>query len=621
MSETVEFIVKMKDMMSGMWPKVAGTAHTAFGRVNNDINNTQNNLKKLTQPVKVRVDTSELGKANSMLGAIVGGNLIAAGIGKGAGMIKGLIADSIGAAMQYGMRAKSFEVMTGSAARGRELAMQLRELKQTSIMGASVYQNAQTLMGFGINDNVVIKHLKEIGNIAMGDTDRMASLTLAFAQTQAAGKLMGQDLLQYINAGFNPLSVMADKWKEFGFKQKVSVGQLKDLMSEGKISAAQIAKDFELATAKGGKFYGMMDQIAETAGGKLLKLKGNWAAMQIDLGNAMMPIASSFMDAGADMLHWMNISKTVPEQLMAEKMEVNTLVGSITKLNEGNAMRARLIDMLSAKYPDLFGNIDKEKIKNAELLDILNKVNGSYDQRMKYASYKMLAEGQSKEMHDLMELAMRAQSQAEAIRQGNKTQILSGWERYKITFSGLSQPMKYSNDADYLEAFATAVMKKLPGMQAQQMANENKVKDMDLVKMIQESTQLWIDTKRQGELWGKDKDKNRMLLGQEMDVWDKLRKQTGGKITQLIRDHDWSKLDMLLHPNKKGEDTNVSGAMGDSTSSVTGGGRRMIVINLNKSLIGEQIFNVKSMREGVDVSLLEQEEMLLRMIQGAANSV
>ena len=165
----------------------------------------------------------------------------------------------------------------------------------------------------------------------MGDTQRMESLTLAFSQVRAGGKLMGQDLLQFINAGFNPLQVMSQHWKEFGLKQKLSVGQLKKLMEDGKISADAVTKAFDIATSKGGQFHNMMAQIGETSAGHLMKLKGNWAAFQIDLGNALMPIADSFLDAGNDLLHFLDISKTVPETLQTEKNSIDFLVESRRK--------------------------------------------------------------------------------------------------------------------------------------------------------------------------------------------------------------------------------------------------------------------------------------------------
>ena len=621
MSEPIEFILRMKDMMSGMFPKVGSTAQNTFRGVNNNINQTQRNLNQLGKGVKIKVDTSELTKANGMLGAIVGGNIITAGVGKIAGTVKDVVMDSIEAAMQYGMRAKSFEVLTGDPKRGRELTGELRNLKQSTIMGASVYQNAQTLMGFGVGDWEVIKDLREIGDIAMGDQERMHALTLAFAQTRASGKLMGQDLLQYVNAGFNPLSIMSERWKDFGFKQKKSVGELKDMMSEGTISAGMVAKAFEIATSKGGKFYQMMDQIGLTAGGKKMRAEGNWAALKIDMGNAMMPVATSFIDAASDVMHWVHISKTVPETLIAEKMEVNSLVDSITHLNEGNAVRGRMIDMLKAKYPDLFSGIDKEIVKNEELKEMLKGVNKEYDKRMNYASYQVAGDKAKKDANELLELAAKAKAEANYMRQhgGERSGVLSYWDRIKISNSSLSRA-NLKSDPDFYDAFAGEVGKKLPELFKEQSSNEAMTRNLDLQKLLGEANALSGDPKRQHEMWGDKYGTNLGQFNKQMAEWNQLAKQTGGKLTGVFRDHDWSLLDKLTHYHKD-DPGNGNDPLTDASSSITGGGQKKVIIYLNKSLIGEQVYHVGTMSEAKEISLRTEEEQLLRMLQSAAVAI
>ena len=68
----------------------------------------------------------------------------------------------------------------------------------------------------------------------------------------ASGRLMGQDLLQMINAGFNPLS-------EISRKTGKSIGVLKEEMEKGKISAEMVTQAFYSATQAGGQFHGMTD--------------------------------------------------------------------------------------------------------------------------------------------------------------------------------------------------------------------------------------------------------------------------------------------------------------------------------------------------------------------------
>lgn len=124
---------------------------------------------------------------------------------------------------------------------------------------------AKTMLAYGIEAKDVMSNMKMLGEVAMGDQNKFNSLSYAYAQTQSAGKLTGQDLLQYTSAGFNPLSYLAEE------KGK-SLQEMRDLMSKGLISADDVTRAFQIATKEGGKFYGAMAQQMETYSGKLAML-------------------------------------------------------------------------------------------------------------------------------------------------------------------------------------------------------------------------------------------------------------------------------------------------------------------------------------------------------------
>lgn len=118
------------------------------------------------------------------------------------------------------------------------------------------------MLGFNIQAEDTIKYLKALSDVSMGDSQRFNSLTLAFSQMSAAGKLMGQDLNQMINAGFNPLQIMADKTGK-------SISTLKEEMAKGAISAEMVQQAFIDATSAGGKFYNMSENASKTINGQL----------------------------------------------------------------------------------------------------------------------------------------------------------------------------------------------------------------------------------------------------------------------------------------------------------------------------------------------------------------
>lgn len=152
---------------------------------------------------------------------------------------------------------KSFEVLLGSKDKADLYVKEIKDYALVSPLSVSdVSKAAQTLLGFNVEAEKTIPIIKSIGDISMGDSQKFGSLTLAFSQMSAAGRLMGQDLNQMINAGFNPLQVISEKTGK-------SIAQLKKEMESGAISFQMVADAFSSATAEGGKFHGMIEKSAD----------------------------------------------------------------------------------------------------------------------------------------------------------------------------------------------------------------------------------------------------------------------------------------------------------------------------------------------------------------------
>lgn len=162
----------------------------------------------------------------------------------------------------------SFRTLLGSQQASAELMRQMKEFAAaTPLQLGDLAKGAQTMLGFNVDADEIMPMLKAIGDISMGDAQKFQSLTLAFSQMQSVGKLMGQDLLQMINAGFSPLAVMADKTGK-------SIGELKEEMSAGAISADMVRQAFIDATSEGGQFYGMLSGQGDTVKGAIAQLSG-----------------------------------------------------------------------------------------------------------------------------------------------------------------------------------------------------------------------------------------------------------------------------------------------------------------------------------------------------------
>lgn len=181
----------------------------------------------------------------------------------------------------------SFRTLLGDERLSRKFFGEIREFAvQTPLYLNTLANGAQMMLGFNIEAEKVIPTLKQIGDISMGDAQRFLSLTLAFSQMSATGKLMGQDLLQMINAGFNPLT-------EISRKTGKSISELKDEMSAGAISADMVADAFKSATDKGGKFHGMLEQQSKSMQGSISNLVGAIDDMKNAMGEGMQPVITA----------------------------------------------------------------------------------------------------------------------------------------------------------------------------------------------------------------------------------------------------------------------------------------------------------------------------------------
>ena len=185
---------------------------------------------------------------------------------------------------------KSFEILAGKTA-GGNLFAQIKEFAvSTPMTMQSLAKGAQTLLSFNTAAEDVMPILRAIGDISMGNAQKFDSLVLAFSQMSSTGKLMGQDLLQMINAGFNPLSVISEQTGK-------SIGKLKDEMSAGAISSEMVAKAFMDATAEGGKFHGMLDTMSKGIEGSLSNLQGAFDDMLNDIGEKSQGVITGSIQA------------------------------------------------------------------------------------------------------------------------------------------------------------------------------------------------------------------------------------------------------------------------------------------------------------------------------------
>ena len=191
----------------------------------------------------------------------------------------------------------ALEVLTGSTAKAQMLYEGFIELDRSSPLSrADFSRSAQTLIGYGYAAESTLPALKALSEVSVGNADRFQSLSLAFGQVTASGRLMGQETLQMVNAGFNPL-------QEISRTTGRSMVELKKAMEEGAISASMVEDAFKSATSEGGRFYEMNEKLKNSAAGQFAKMSSDVEMMATEIGTNLMPAMKALMDlmnSGAD---------------------------------------------------------------------------------------------------------------------------------------------------------------------------------------------------------------------------------------------------------------------------------------------------------------------------------
>lgn len=225
--------------------------------------------------------TSSFGdKLKSGLGAAAKAS--AAAIGAATAAVGGLAKIGIDYNSQMEQYTTNFTTMLGDT----EAAVQkVEELKKfaasTPLSMADLAQGTQTLLAFGVASEDSTDILRQLGDIALGDADKMQRLSVAFGKATAQGKLTGETVMQMVDAGYNPLMDIAAATSE-------SMEDLQKRMSAGNVTVDELKAALNAATSEGGKFAGGMEAASKTFAGQMSTLKDN--AMSL-VGEVFQPIS------------------------------------------------------------------------------------------------------------------------------------------------------------------------------------------------------------------------------------------------------------------------------------------------------------------------------------------
>ena len=175
----------------------------------------------------------------------------------------------------------NFKVMLGNEEAAATKLSEIRKMAAATPFSLSdLTEGTQTLLQFGIAADDTTGVLQRLGDISLGNAEKLQTLTRAYGKMSSAQKVTLENVDMMIDAGFNPLNQICDATGE-------SMSDLYKRISDGKVSFSELEAAVEAATSQGGQFYNGMLEASQTFSGRMSTLKDNVSALTGELTSGL----------------------------------------------------------------------------------------------------------------------------------------------------------------------------------------------------------------------------------------------------------------------------------------------------------------------------------------------
>lgn len=226
----------------------------------------------------------------------------------------------------------NFKVMLGSEEAAATKLSEIRKMAASTPFSLDdLTSGTQTLLQFGIASDDTTGVLQRLGDISLGNAEKLQTLTRAYGKMSSAQKVTLENVNMMIDAGFNPLNQICDATGE-------SMSDLYKRISDGKVSFSELEAAVEAATSQGGQFYNGMLEASQTFSGRMSTLTDNTKAL---LG----ALSDSFYSSLSDLL-------PVANDVVLELTDAFTEGGVPAMLDTAAELLDNFADGLIQKIPD-----------------------------------------------------------------------------------------------------------------------------------------------------------------------------------------------------------------------------------------------------------------------------
>ena len=175
----------------------------------------------------------------------------------------------------------NFKVMLGSEEAAATKLSEIRKMAASTPFSLDdLTSGTQTLLQFGIAADDTTGVLQRLGDISLGNAEKLQTLTRAYGKMSSAQKVTLENVNMMIDAGFNPLNQICAATGE-------SMSDLYKRISDGKVGFNELEAAVEAATSQGGQFYNGMLEASQTFSGRMSTLKDNVSALTGELTSGL----------------------------------------------------------------------------------------------------------------------------------------------------------------------------------------------------------------------------------------------------------------------------------------------------------------------------------------------
>ncbi|AOW09521.1 tape measure protein [Flavobacterium gilvum] len=335
MNNTIDFVLRMRDMLSSNLTKVGSTSQSTFSKMSQSADNmtgrnkilgmsfnelqskikeVESVISKSTVPSQIaaarrelaalqRQSANHIGNTNSSsgssssgigLGGIAMGTMIGgmatAGLSMAAGAIKAGVSEMISKSFEKEQAITGLTTFLGKKGATDAYKNIRKDANDTPFDTAALLEVNRSLISAGLNAKTARADTLNLANAVSavgGGNDILSRMAANMQQIKTVGKATAMDIRQFGIAGINIYEMLARSTGK-------NIAQVKEM----DVTYEQLQKALAMSAGKGGIYEGALQAQGATKSGKWNTFKDNVVTGLSDIGDAFSPVILKLLDLG-----------------------------------------------------------------------------------------------------------------------------------------------------------------------------------------------------------------------------------------------------------------------------------------------------------------------------------